>query len=149
MLIKNIYTLLGSETLPSACYILRKCFLLPVTYFRETLPSAFYILSSERLPSTCYLLSDESLETLSSACYILSRKRFLPPVAYFPTNTLPSACYIISDEYGNASFCRFILSDDQVYLYGVRNASLVYLTLRVTGIKSSTSICLLHTFRRI
>jgi len=58
-----------------------------------------YFMGSERLPSTCYLLSDESLETLSSACYILSRKRFLPPVAYFPTNTLPSACYIISDEY--------------------------------------------------
>jgi len=146
ILIKNIYTLrgrkrfllpityfystckkepfptpsMGTETLPSACYILScyilikniytlwglKRFLLSVTYFPTN--ASFCLLHTFRraLPSACYILSDEDQEyihfmgseTHPSACYILSDESTLSllPVTYFPTNQ--SACYILSDE---------------------------------------------------
>jgi len=80
----------GSETLPSACYILtsfclfhtfrRIYFHLTVTYFPTNL---VYPMGSETLPSGCYILSDES-----SIPYILYRSERLPSacVTYFPTN---------------------------------------------------------------
>jgi len=110
---------MGTETLPSACYILScyilikniytlwglKRFLLSVTYFPTN--ASFCLLHTFRraLPSACYILSDEDQEyihfmgseTHPSACYILSDESTLSllPVTYFPTN---QACYILSDD---------------------------------------------------
>jgi len=88
ILIKNIYTLWGLETLSSACYILsesnpsivalivfenhsvhtdmarstRLVILEEYIYSMgsETLPSAVYFMGSETLPSTSYIISYES-----------------------------------------------------------------------------------------
>jgi len=57
---------MGSETLPSACYIYPD-------------QEYIYFMGSETLPSACYILSD-NIYTL------WGRKRFLLPVTYFPTN---------------------------------------------------------------
>jgi len=80
---------MGTETLPSKCYILSdKSF---VTYF----PTNSYILSDE----SDYILSDESR-------YPYTRKRHLLPIP----ETIPSACHILSVE------SSILLSDESSIL---------------------------------